>query len=306
MSQREKISFILVLIIATFCMGSSFPTGKFLISTENIPPFYLGGFRFFIAGCLVLWVCVHREGWRKVLPMNQGSLKRGFLHVTWIGVLQTTAAMGFLNLALMRIDSALASVLFFTNPLWVLIFAHCLKIERLYLQRLIGLVIGIVGVSLCLKIGAGHNYWGMLFALLGAMSWALCTVSVRSFCRIDNSALVLAGWQMCLGGFILWIISLIFSERYDFLELSGWGIFNLAWLILPASIGSFTLWFVALQKGGAAQASSFLFLTPMFATVFASLLLGEELTMKFIAGCALIFLSIYLVNKKIMWRVRPN
>lgn len=298
MIKDEKWGFVALLIVATFCMGSSFPTGKYLISIEEMPPFYLGGIRFLIAGFVVLCICGYQSGLSAVIPQFRGSKIRGLLNVSFVGLLQTAAAMGFLNLALMRIDSALASVLFFTNPLWVLVLAHFAGMEKFTLKRLIGLLLGIVGVIFCLKIGQGSNYWGMLFALLGALSWALCTISVRSFCRVDSSPFSLAGWQMLMGGLILSIVSKLCSESYDWSEFGGLGFFNLIWLIVPASIGSFTLWFLALQKGGVSQASSFLFLVPMFAAIFAMFFLGEALTIKFVVGCLLIFAAIYLVNKR--------
>lgn len=297
MVNRENLGFIVLLLVATFCMGSSFPTGKFLISTESLPPFFLGGVRFVVAGMIVLAICRYKYGLAGVIPTFRGSMFFGFLNVSIVGLLQTAAAMGFLNLALMRIDSALASVLFFTNPLWVLILAHFTKMEKLTMKRLIGLLLGIFGVILCLKLGKGGSYLGMMFALLGALSWALCTISVRSFCRIDSTPFSLAGWQMLMGGFILSVISLSSSESYDWAQLSGLGWFNLVWLIIPASIGSFSLWFMALQKGGVSQTSSFLFLVPMFATAFAIIFLGEALTLKFVLGCLFIFLAIYLVNQ---------
>lgn len=298
MIRGQQANFIMLLVLATFFMGSSFPTGKYLITVAQIPPFFLGGFRFMIAGLVLLILCRIFLGSNSVIPSKNNSKAIGLLCSAIVGLLQTTLAMGFLNLAFQRIDSALASVLFFTNPLWVLIFAHYARLERLTLLKLIGLLYGIVGVILCLNIGNNANYLGVIFALLGAVSWALCTIAVRSFCKIEGSPLSIAGWQMLLGGFGLLVLSTIFSELMSLNSLNGLGVFNLLWLIFPASVGSFGLWFLALQKGGMAQASSFLFLAPMFATLFAILFLNEALTIKFICGCICIFLAIYLVNHK--------
>lgn len=298
MADRQHLKFAALLFVATFFMGSSFPTGKFLISTELIPPFYLGGVRFIIAGIALLIYCAFREGFSQIIPHTETSISRGFLNLFLIGLLQTASAMGFLNLALGRIDSALASVLFFTNPLWVLIFAHFIKIDRFTLQRLLGLILGIAGVFLCLNVEKEGSFLGMLFALLGAISWALCTISTKTILAIKNPPFVLAGWQMLFGGIVLYLISSLLGESYSLSEISTLGWFNFLWLIFPASVGSFSLWFLALQKGGAAQTSAFLFLTPMFATILAILFLAETLSVRFILGCLLIFSAIYIINQR--------
>lgn len=297
MDHSKNIRFILLLLTATFFMGSSFPTGKFLIAHEIIPPFYLGGTRFIGAGILLLLYCAIRYGRAHIIPTAKDSLIRGFCSVLIIGLLQTASAIGFLNLALERIDSALASVLFFTNPLWVLILGHFLHIDRLSLQPFFGVLLGIAGVFLCLNVEKEGSMIGMLFALCGAISWAICTLGSKNLLKIDNPAVVLTGWQMLLGGIILYLISLISHETYSPLQLSNLGWLNFLWLMLPASIGSFSLWFLALQKGGAAQASSFLFLAPMFASLLSILFLSEQLSLKFLLGCLLIFSAIYLINR---------
>ena len=43
-------------------MGSSFPTGKYLISNEHVPPMLLGGWRFVIAGSMMLILTFTRKG----------------------------------------------------------------------------------------------------------------------------------------------------------------------------------------------------------------------------------------------------
>lgn len=107
-------------------MGSPFPTGNFLISSAHIPPFYLGGVRFIIAGIAPLLYYAFRYGIDKIIPKAEDSIIRGWINLFFIGVLQTACAMGFLNLAFGYINSALAAVLFFTNPFWVLTYFSAL------------------------------------------------------------------------------------------------------------------------------------------------------------------------------------
>src|SRR5699024_8186065 len=138
----------------------------------------------------------------------------------------------------------------------------------------------------------------IVFALCGALSWALCTIGSKSILATQNPPFVIAGWQMLFGGIILFLISTFSTESYPFSTLSALDWFNFWWLVFPASVGSFSLWFLALQQGGVAQASSFLFLTPMFATILSMIFLAESLTIKFMLGCLLIFSAIYMINQR--------
>ncbi|MBE1237307.1 DMT family transporter [Phaeovibrio sulfidiphilus] len=305
MTRKEMLSFVALLLCATVFMGSSFPAGKFLLSHEHLPPFFLAGWRFVSAGLVVLFFCLVRYGHETVVPRSGGSILRGLGVVTVIGCLQTTAAMGFLNLSMERIDASIASVLFFTNPLWVMLGAHPLGIDRMHTLRAVGLVVGIAGVALCLGVHGMGSIPGLLFALMGAMSWALCTLVTSRFLRFDKPPFTLAGWQMLIGGVVLLGIAALRSESFVMASITSAGLFNLLWLILPASVGSFTLWFVALKRGGPAFTSSFLFLAPLFASLMSVVLLGDTPGPGFFAGGALIFLSIYLVNTRTIRLPRP-
>ena len=55
-----------------YFMGSSFPTGKYLISNEHVPPMLLGGWRFVIAGCMMLILTFMRNGERAFYPQVKG------------------------------------------------------------------------------------------------------------------------------------------------------------------------------------------------------------------------------------------
>ena len=54
--QRSHLYFYICIILTTICMSSSFPTGKYLISIEHVPPMLLGGWHFTIAGFIILLV----------------------------------------------------------------------------------------------------------------------------------------------------------------------------------------------------------------------------------------------------------
>ncbi|WP_415426489.1 EamA family transporter [Staphylococcus borealis] len=116
--QRSYLYFYICIILTTLCMGSSFPAGKYLISIEHVPPMLLGGWRFTIAGLIILVVLLLKRGVKNVVPTIDHNSYKGFIFVATIGLLQTAGTMGLLNIAMsLGVSSSMSAVLLFTNPL---------------------------------------------------------------------------------------------------------------------------------------------------------------------------------------------
>ena len=69
-------------------------------------------------------------------------------------------------------------------------------------------------------------------------------------------------------------------------------------LIIPASVGSFGLWFFSLGQKGATVASSFLFLVPVFSTIFSIIGLHEKFSLNLLIGGVMVVSALVLVNWK--------
>ncbi|MCI2947457.1 DMT family transporter [Staphylococcus caledonicus] len=295
--KSPKLSFLISIILTTVFMGSSFPTGKYLISLNHAPPFLIGSWRFIIAGILMLLFTLLTKGISEVTPRSNGRLTSGFHLVAIIGLLQTTGTMVFLNLAMAKgLSSSMSSIILFTNPLWLAILAHFLLNDKFNRWKFLSLLLGIIGVILCLGLDKTAFSVGALFALIGSFCWSINTVITKRV-PFDQSSWVFTGWQLFIGGMGMFIISMFLHENYNLSQIDTIGWFCFIWLILPASIGSFGLWFYSLKQGGANNASSFLFLVPLFSTIFSMIGLHDHFTVGLLIGGILIILSLTLVNK---------
>lgn len=107
------------------------------------------------------------------------------------------------------------------------------------------------------------------------------------------------GWQLFIGGIGMFVISAFLHDHYNLTQIDTTGWFCFIWLILPASIGSFGLWFHSLKQGGATSTSSFLFLVPLFSTIFSMIGLHDRFTIGLVIGGILIIFSLIFVNKSI-------
>lgn len=298
MKKNSDIIFVISILLTTIFMGSSFPTGKYLIAVENTPPLLIGGVRFIIAGVIMLGLTIINRNCLSIIPKSGESKLRGLALVATIGLLQTAGTMGFLNLALAYgVSSSMSSIILFTNPLWLALLAHFFLKDKLTFKKVSALLLGIAGVSTCIGLDSTAFNFGSLFALLGSFCWSINTIITKKV-PFDNGPWVFTGWQLLLGGVFLYLFSLPLHEGYDFLNLGLWGWIWFVWLIIPASVGSFGLWFFSLGQKGATVASSFLFLVPVFSTIFSIIGLHEKFSLNLLIGGVMVVSALVLVNWK--------
>jgi drug/metabolite transporter (DMT)-like permease len=296
---NSNAQFFIILIASTFLMGSSFVSGKILLA-QGFPAMLLVGWRFLIAALATLPLV--RLDNRSMLAalMPKGIGLRDAALVVVIGLLQTTAVMGLLFVAMRSISASTAAILLFTNPIWVAVLGRIFLGESLHRARVAGLVLGIVGVVLAIGIaGQGHatagSMTGELIGLASALCWAAATI-INKRANLPLGSWTLSFWQMLVGSIAVLGIAYASGEHWPTVTTHAqWGWF--VWLAIPASTGSFGLWFVALNKGGATKTSGYLFLAPLFTVVLSFFVLGTSLSWVQAFGGALIGVALWLVNR---------
>jgi drug/metabolite transporter (DMT)-like permease len=291
---------MLILLASTFLMGSSFVAGKVLLQ-EGFAAILLVGWRFLAAALAtlpLLWL-EERNPRRALFPPGLGV--GGAALVALIGLLQTAAVMGLLFLAMRTISASTAAILLFTNPLWVALLGAVFLGETVTVRRMIGLVFGLVGVGFALGVGPelfsdSSAATGELIGLGSSFCWAAATL-VTKRARLPIKAWGLSFWQMLIGSLALLGLAYGMGQHWP-ADVSGrqWGWF--VWLAIPASTGSFGLWFMALHRNGAAKASGFLFLAPLFTVILSYVVLGAPLSWRQAAGGALIGAALWLINRQ--------
>lgn len=217
---EKRSSFLPSIILTTLFMGSSFPTGKYLISIEHAPPFLIGGWRFCIVGILmILWTLI-TQGRKSIVPVSNGRINKGIALITIIGLLQTTGTMGFLNLAMDKgLSSSMSSIILFTNLLWLAILAHFLLNDKLNYWKIVSLVLGITGMIICLGLDKSALRIGTFIALLGSFCWSVNTVITKRI-PFDKGSWIFTDWQLLIGGIGMTIISVFLNESYHLTDLN--------------------------------------------------------------------------------------
>lgn len=191
----------------------------------------------------------------------------------------------------------MSSIILFTNPLWLAVMAHFMLNDKLNRWKMISLILGIAGVVVCLGLDSSGAGIGLLFALLGSFCWAVNTVITKKV-PFDKGSWIFTAWQLLLGGLFMLILSPLMHESYNPTHISSWGWIWFIWIIIPASVGSFGLWFYSLHQRGATIASGFLFLVPLFSTIFSVIGLHDQFSIQLVVGGLLVVSSLFFLNKK--------
>ena len=136
----------------------------------------------------------------------------------WDGTLwRNFAAMGCLNNLIpfclivwgqTQIGGGLASILNATTPIFTVLAAHwCTEDERLTPGRILGVVLGFLGVVVLIGVDALHGATADGFAQLavlgGAVSYALAGIFGRRFRRLDVSPMQTATGQLTVSTVLL-------------------------------------------------------------------------------------------------------
>jgi drug/metabolite transporter (DMT)-like permease len=282
-------TFYYAIIGATFCMGTSFVASKILLQT--IPPFTLVGWRFMLASLATLPLIFLLK------QRFQGISIKNWQQIAVIGLLQTAGTMGLLFLSMLYISASAAAVLLFTNPLWVAALSPFILKEKIRPIQYLGLFLGFLGVILLIGFKSnGLEMRGNFLGLASALCWASATLFAKHQ-QLKVPPFILSFGQMLVGGIVLVSLSFFSKETYNIATASQADWFWFAWLVLPSSVGSFGLWYVALSRGGALRASSFLFLTPLFTVITSVLVLKATVSLQQFMGALLVGIALYVVNR---------
>jgi drug/metabolite transporter (DMT)-like permease len=138
---------------------------------------------------------------------------------------------------------------------------------------------------------------GDLLGLAAGALWGLTTVSIRAnnLTRISPEKLLF--YQIAATAVSLPCLSWAWGESWSM----DWS--PLAWgsMFAQTVIGAFAsylTWMWMLGRYPATRISVFVFLTPLFALLFGTLILGEAVTPTLLAALALVAVGIVLVNRK--------
>lgn len=279
--------------------GSSFLWIK--VAVEEIGPFTLVAFRL-LFGLIGLLVVVRLLG--QALPRD----RRTILAYVFMGVFQTALPFTLISWGETRIDSGLASILNGTMPLFVIVIAHFwLHDEKITLSRVVGLIVGFIGVVVLVSRDLGPqgiqgNLWGQVAVLAASISYATAVTFSRRYLR-GQPPVVQSTMILLVAGVLLWLTAPVVERPFQPPALPiTW--LAVAWLGLLGSCIAYLLFFYLINAWGATRASVVTYVFPVIGLILGILFLGEVADWRLLAGSLLVVAGIAVVNLRV--RLRPR
>jgi len=286
-------------LIACILWGSAFPSIKIGYATFNISSsdtfsqLLFAGIRFFLAGILIIaYASISNKG---LLKLSKNQTKKVFK----LSCLQTIMQYVFFYMGLANASGSNSSIITAAGAfLTIILSSICFKTDKITIQKLIGCIVGFVGVLFIIipsaKLSGIVNLKGEGFILISTLSGAYSAIMIKNYSKEINPVF-LCGYQFLFGGLIIILASLALGGH-----ISNWSLNGIAVLLYLAFLSAiaYTLWTVLIKHNPVSHVSVFQFTVPIFGVILSSLFLANENINKFtIIALTLVSLGIILVNK---------
>lgn len=292
---RKWAAFWLVALI----WGSSFLLIR--IGVEELSPFQVVFIRTGIAAVGLNLVLLLR-GQR--IPFNLRQLFPLFV----IGIGNTTVPFALITWGEVTIDSGLAAVLQSSAAFFTMLIAHFVfHDEKLSLKKIVGLILGFVGV-----VTLASSSWasgtlivgeltGALAIVLASLFYALFTIYSRKQINARYDPTVVAAGAMtfaALSSGLLMILAPYFNGEpaTPLIEVSSNVLIAISLLGIVNTFVAYLMFYWVVQQLGAGRASMVTYVVPAVGLILGVIVLNEPLYWQILVGAALIFAGIAAVN----------
>ena len=205
--------------------------------------------------------------------------------------------------------AGLAALLVGLQPLLTAACAGPLLGEKLNRRQWVGLIVGLIGISLVLgsKLDIGETLFkGFGFPALFSVMVALAGISIGTLYqkRFCTSMPLLAGTaiQYLAAGAVFGCGALLLENRT--VTWTPTFILTLGWLVLVLSVAAIMLLMMLIKKGEASRVASLFYLVPPVTALQAWLLFDEHLPWLGLAGMAITIIGVVMVVKSAQTRTQ--
>ncbi len=196
-----------------------------------------------------------------------------------------------------------SSVLITTTPIIVVILSVFLIAEKVKLTRGIGIVLGLVGALILVLYGqeirsdAPNIPLGNTLFLVNATSFGLYLILAKKLVE-KYHVFTLMKWLFLLAVFINMPIALPEFLEVKWTQLPMDAILTMAFVVVGTTFCAYLFNVFALTQLKASTVSSFIYLQPVIAILFA-IAVGKDMLTPVKAGAAiLVLLGVYLVSRR--------
>ncbi len=281
------------LVVGAACWGGTWVAARGV--HEDVPPATLAFLRWAFASLFLLPV------FGLALWRERRQVRAEFWHLCVFAILGVAAFTVVIFYGLQYTTAINGALINAATPIYVILFGLIGVGQRSGWRNIAGAAVAFVGLVVIVTRGSPHQLIEMRFnpgdllILSALLMWALYNILLREWPTklppyVFLTAVGLIGMVMMLPAAI---IELALGAEIHVTTTAAIGVLYLGTF---ASVGGYGFWNYGVRKVGAAPATLFQYLIPVFAAVFAILLLDESLYLYHVLGGGLIVAGIAVAN----------
>lgn len=273
---------VAALVAMVLIWGYSWVTNK--IGLRYADPIAFSAWRVGI-GCAVLFAVVALRRPRLTLASYRMALL--------LGLLQVALFVALTQLALALAGPGKTSVLVFTMPFWMIVFAHFILRERMRGPQWVAVALAFAGLVLIVAPWELTSVTGSLLAVASGAVWAITAVLSKRWPVAADDPLLFTAWQLLFGFVPLALLSWAIPHAPI-----QWTPTFVAALLFSSVLGSalgWWLWTYVLANTRAGIAGLNSLGIPVIAVIASAIQLGERPPALELAGMLMIGVALALL-----------
>lgn len=288
------------LALLSLIWGASFLSIR--VALDEVPFLTTVAHRVFWAA-LILW----SYAWLQGLRMPRGLRVWGAFLV--MGLLNNAIPFTLMAWGQLHIETGLTSILNAATAIWgVLVAAVIFSDERLTANRLIGVLLGFLGVATAIGLDALAQFdlrsMAQLAVLLGTLAYAFAGAWARA--KLSHLPPQIAAAGMLTGSSLIMVPLAIMVDGMPSFALQSQTIFAIGYYAVIATAGAYLLYYRVLGMAGSGNLMLCTLLVAPVAIVLGALFLGERLAPNAYFGFAILTVGLLILDGRITGLLRKS
>ncbi len=196
----------------------------------------------------------------------------------------------------------MGAVLMVTTPMIVLVLSAFIMKERMENRKILGIILGLAGtVTLILYgkslVNATNASLGNLLVFVNAVSYGFYLIIVKKLMDKYN-AFTFVKWIYTFGFLMVLPFGWNEFQAIDFAHLPTDIFWKIGFVVVFSTFLTYLLNLISMRELKPTTVAVFIYLQPLFATIFAVSLGKDDLSFVKLISAVLIFVGVYLVTQK--------
>ncbi len=194
-----------------------------------------------------------------------------------------------------------ASVIMVVVPILVLLMSAFILKEKITSIKVIGVILGLLGALILTLYGKSavatdNILLGNFLVFINAVSYSIYIIIIKQLTS-KYHPFTFIKWLFLFG--LLMVVPFGYTELREvvWVTFTPYIYFSVAFVIVAATFGTYILNPLALRQLRASTVSTFLYLQPVIAGIFAIMMGSDTLNTTKLIAAVLIFIGVYLVSK---------